>query len=135
MIKKLLLAASAAATLLGAVAPTAASASPWYHPGLHPGYQNRPGPWHTSSYYLHPGWHGVWAPGWGAWHPGWGPHPGYFAAGVLGVAIGASLAAPYYGPPPAYYAGPGYWGYWEGCRAYWRWSPALGYYVRSNTCY
>jgi hypothetical protein len=115
MFKKAMLAVAAVASLGAAtIAPTAASAWPW-----------RPGPWHGG---YGPGWHG------GYWRGGWGPRPGVFAAGVLGVAIGASLAAPYYGPPPAYYAGPGYWGYWGGCRAYWRWSPAAGRYVREAVC-
>lgn len=65
---------------------------------------------------------------------GWGPGPA-IGAGILGVAIGASLAHPYYGAPPAYYAGPGYYGYYDGCRAYWRWSPRWGRYVRVERCY
>jgi hypothetical protein len=111
MLKKAMLAVAAVASLATAtIAPTTASALPW-----------RPGPVR------------VYRPGY--WHGGWGPRPGVFAAGVLGVAIGASLAAPYYGPPPAYYAGPGYWGYWGGCRAYWRWSPYYGRYIRAAACY
>jgi hypothetical protein len=114
MFKKAVLAIAAVASLGAAtIAPTTASAWPW-RPGWHGGYG--------------PGWHG------GYWRGGWGPRPGVFAAGVLGVAVGASLAAPYYGPPPAYYAGPGYWGYWGGCRAYWRWSPYYGRYVRVAAC-
>ncbi|HTX50649.1 MAG TPA: hypothetical protein VME40_14785 [Caulobacteraceae bacterium] len=62
----------------------------------------------------------------------WGAAVG---AGVLGVAVGATLAHPYYGPPPPYYAGPGYYGYYHGCRAYWRWSPRWGRYVRAHRCY
>ncbi len=65
---------------------------------------------------------------------GWGPGPA-IGAGILGVAIGASLAHPYYGAPPAYYAGPGYYGYYEGCRSHWRWSPRWGRYVRVERCY
>ena len=115
MFKKLMLAAATAATLAaGAIAPTTASADPWRHDG-----------WHG-------GWHGGHGPG---WHSGWGPREGVFAAGILGVAIGASLADPYYGAPPAYYAGPGYWGYYGGCRGYWRWSPAYGSYVRDARCW
>ena len=57
------------------------------------------------------------------------------AAGVVGVAVGASLAHPYYGPPPPAYAGPGYYGYYNGCRAHWRWSPRWGRYVRATRCY
>ena len=73
---------------------------------------------------------------WG-WHGhgyGYGPGP-VLAAGVLGVAIGASLDRPYYGPPPGYYAGPGYWGYYDGCRSYWRWDARWGRYVRVERCY
>lgn len=74
-------------------------------------------------------WHG----GWG-WRGGWGPGAAV-GAGLLGVAIGASLAHPYYGPPPPAYAGPGYWGYYGGCRSYWRWEPQWGRYVRVERCY
>jgi hypothetical protein len=74
------------------------------------------------------------------WGGGWGyrgPGPAAaIGAGLLGVAIGASLAHPYYAPPPvAYYDGPGYWGYYGGCRSYWRWSPRWGHYVRVTSCY
>ena len=65
---------------------------------------------------------------------GWGPGAA-IGAGVLGVAIGASLAHPYYGPPPGYYAGPGYYGYYDGCRSHWRWDPYWGRYVRVERCY
>lgn len=69
-------------------------------------------------------------------HGGWGWGPGAaIGAGILGVAVGASLAHPYYGPPPGAYAGPGYYGYYNGCRAYWRWSPRWGRYVRVDRCY
>ena len=87
----------------------------------------------AASAYPHGGWRG------GGWHGGW--HGGGYgagpaiAAGVLGVAIGASLDRPYYGPPPGYYAGPGYYGYYEGCRSYWRWDPRWGRYVRIERCY
>jgi hypothetical protein len=115
MFKKALLAVATAASLATTfIAPTTASAAPWHFGG---------------------GWHGGWRGGPGYWHSGWGPRPGIFAAGVLGVAIGASLASPYYGAPPAYYAGPGYWGYYGGCRGYWRWSPAYGSYVRDARCW
>ena len=111
MLKKALVAVMAAASLATAMAaPNTAAAWPW---GGHPGFHGGPG----------------------YWRGGWGPRPGVFAAGVLGVAIGASLASPYYGPPPAYYAGPGYWGYYGGCRSYWRWAPALGHYVRDTRCW
>jgi hypothetical protein len=71
---------------------------------------------------------------WHGGYRGWGPGAAV-GAGILGVAIGASLAHPYYGPPPAYYAGPGYWGYYDGCRAYWRWDARWGRYVRVERCY
>jgi hypothetical protein len=113
MLKTAVLAVAAAASIGAAtIAPMTASAWP-----------GRPGPFHGGYVY-----------GPGYWRGGWGPRPGVFAAGVLGVAIGASLAAPYYGPPPGYYAGPGYWGYWHGCRAFWRWSPYAGRYIREAVC-
>ena len=43
-------------------------------------------------------------------HPWGGPGP-VIGAGILGVAIGASLAHPYYGPPPACYRWPRRHGY------------------------
>ena len=104
-VKKVLVGAGAALTLGGAILG-ATSASAY--------------PWHG-------GWHG-------GYYRGYGPGPA-IAAGVLGVAIGASLAQPYYGPPPGYYAGPGYYGYYEGCRSYWRWDPHWGRYVRVERCY
>jgi len=69
--------------------------------------------------------------------PGWGPGAAV-GAGILGLAIGASLAHPAYGPGPyaygpgPYYAGPAY-GY--GCRSFWHWSPRWGRYVRVERCY
>jgi len=71
------------------------------------------------------------------------PHDGAgvaIGAGILGLAIGASLAHPAYGPGPyaygpgPYYTGPGY-GYGYGCRSFWRWSPRWGRYVRVERCY
>ncbi|HWF76955.1 MAG TPA: hypothetical protein VN694_07225 [Caulobacteraceae bacterium] len=58
-------------------------------------------------------------------------------AGILGFALGASLARPAYGPPPGYYAGPSYYTYDEdeGCRYAWRWSEYWGRYVRVERCY
>lgn len=56
-------------------------------------------------------------------------------AGVLGFALGASLARPAYGPPPGYYAGPAYYTYGDGCRYMWRWSNRWGRYVRVERCY
>jgi hypothetical protein len=71
--------------------------------------------------------------GGGGWH---GNGAGVaIGAGLLGLAVGASLARPAYGPPPGAYAGPGYYGYYNGCHTYWRWSPRWGRYVRANSCY
>jgi len=66
------------------------------------------------------------------------PHWGAGAAvagGILGFALGASLAHPAYGPPPGYYAGPAYYTYDNGCRYRWRWSDRWGRYVRVERCY
>ena len=70
--------------------------------------------------------------GWG-WRGGWGW--GWRGPAIGGLIVGASLAHPYYGPPPVYYAGPGYWGYYGGCRTYWAWSPRWGRYVPIERCY
>ena len=114
MLKKILLSAATIASVgLSPLLPNTAYAHP---------YPYVPGPWHA-----------VWGPGY--WRTAWVPRPGVFAAGVLGVAVGASLSAPYYGPPPAYYAGQGYWGYWNGCRSYWAWSPAARAYAPAAACY
>jgi hypothetical protein len=76
-------------------------------------------------------------------------------AGLAGLAIGASLAQPrhyysgpaygygygyggprvVYGPPPAYYVGPTYYGWYEGCRREWVWSPRWGGYRLIDACY
>lgn len=111
--KKLVTGALAALTLGGAVAagavPTTAAAQPW----------------HGGGY-----WHG----GWG--YRGWGPGAAV-GAGLLGFAVGATLASPhyYYAPPPAYYVGPAYYGYYGGCRSHWRWDPYAGRYVRVGACW
>ena len=111
--RKMLTAALAALTLGGAVAATTtpAQAEPW-----------RGG-----------GWHG------GGWHEGWrGDDAGWaVGAGLLGLAVGASLASPHYvyGPPPAYYAGPAYYGYYGECRVHYRWDPYAGRYFPVQRCY
>jgi len=110
-VKKAIIGAMAVLTVGGSIlGASAASAHPW----------GGGGGW---------GWHG------GGYHGyGYGPGP-VIAAGVLGVAIGASLDHPYYGAPPGYYAGPGYWGAYDGCRTYWRWDPHWGRYVQVDRCY
>ena len=107
---------------------TAASAEP--HGGYRGGYSHG-----GYGYRDHDGYRG----GYGyrdhdGYRGGYGPGVA-IGAGILGVAIGESLAHPYYGAPPAYYDGPGYWGYYEGCRTYWRWNPRWGRYVRVERCY
>jgi len=65
---------------------------------------------------------------WGGYgyHGGWGYRGGGYGwapAVAAGVVAGAALAYPYaYGPPPAYYAGPSYYGYYHGCRRSWVWT-------------
>lgn len=70
-------------------------------------------------------------------------HRGYgggavLGAGLLGLAVGAAVAGgPHYygGPPPGYYAGPAYYGYYGGCRRHWRWDGYYGRYVMVERCY
>ena len=71
----------------------------------------------------------------GGWHGGGGYAVG---AGLLGLAVGASLAGGpryYEGPPPGYYDGPAYYGYYDGCRTHWRWDPYWHRYVRAGRCW
>ena len=110
MLKKILIGAAALVSVGGATLATSttADAAPWN--GYRGGY----------------GYHGYSYRGYGG--------GAVLGAGILGLAVGASLARPAYGPP-AYYAGPGYWGYYGGCRSYWRWDPYWGRYSRVNRCY
>ncbi len=111
-LKKVLIAGAALVSIGGAtLAATAADAAPHGGGYYHGGYGYR-----------------------GGYGRGYGPGVA-IGAGLLGVAIGESLSHPYYGPPPAYYDGPGYYGYYDGCRTYWRWDPRWGRYVRVERCY
>ena len=104
--RKILTAALAALTVGGAVAATAAPAD-------------------AAPY----GWHG----GYHGYGRGYGPGLAV-GAGLLGLAVGASLAGPhYYGPPAPYYAGPA--PYYGGCRVHYRWDPYAGRYVDVTACY
>lgn len=93
-------------------------------------------------------------------HDGWGGRGGYdhdrgyggglaLGAGLLGLAVGASLAEPHYGygygyaQPRVYYGGPAYYGYarpsYYGndreCHTVWRWDPYEGRNVPVERCY
>ncbi len=86
----------------------------------------------------------------GGWHGGggYGYRGGYagpaVVAGLTGLAVGAALAQPhyyggwrggYYGPPPAYYVGPAYYGWYQGCRREWVWSPRWRAYHLVDACF
>ena len=125
MLKKILIGAAAVMSVAGVTLSTStvADAAPY---GGHGGggYHGGGGGYHGGGYGYRGG--------------GYGYRGGYgygIGAGLLGVAIGASLASPYYGAPPAYYNGAGYWGYYGGCRGYWRWDSYYGRYVRGGRCY
>jgi hypothetical protein len=106
MLKKILTGATAALTLGGAVltAATPAAAQHW-RGGFHGGFRGH----HSNA---------------GA----------VIGAGVLGLALGASLAGPRYYGPPAYY-GPDYGYYYGGCRRHMRWDPYWRRYVEVERCY
>jgi len=108
--RKILTAALAALTIGGAVAATASSAD-------------------AAPY---GGWHGGYGHGYGR---GFGYGGVALGAGLLGLAVGASLAHPAYGPAPAYYAGPAYYGYAGDCRTHYRWDGYAGRYVPVGRCY
>ena len=76
-------------------------------------------------------------------HRGYGAGPA-IVAGLAGLAIGASLSHPhpyyagpryYAGPPPAYYVGRTYYGYYEGCRREWVWDYRWGGYRAVEACF
>lgn len=107
--RKILTAALAALTIGGAAVATTTPASAAPYGGYHGGYG-----------------HGY----------GRGVGPGVaIGAGLLGLAVGASLAQPHYAYGPGYYAGPGYYGYPGECRAHYRWDPYAGRYVPIERCY
>lgn len=115
--RKILTAALAALTLGGAVAATTATSADAAPRGWHGGY----------------GYHG------GGYYRGYGPGLAV-GAGLLGLAVGASLASPYYGPGyyapgPGYYAGPASYGYYGGCPVHYRWNPYAGRYYPVQRCY
>ena len=120
-------AAAALAVGVAGLSAGSASADPW-HGGDHHGG----GDWHGGGGFR--GDHDGWRDRGGGWH-GRDDFGAAFGAGVLGVVIGESLAHPYYGAPPGYYVGRGYWGYYGDCRAYWRWSYRWHRYVRDARCY
>lgn len=117
MLKKILTGAAAALTLGGAVVATATPAAAQYRGGYNGGY-------HGGYYGGHRGYNG------GA----------VLGAGVLGLALGAAIGSrPYHSyyaaPPPAYYYGPSYYSYYDGCHSEWRWDRYYGRYVPVERCY
>ena len=105
--RKLLTAAAAVLAIGGAAASTAAAAHPFGPPGPHPGP-------HPIVYN----------------HPGFG-HPGYGYGGYWGHPVGGF----YFVPPPAYFIGADYYGFYDGCHSHWRWDGYAGRYVRVEACY
>ena len=106
--RKILTAALAALTIGGAVTATATTADAAPFGGGHFGY------------------HGGYGRGYG---------PGLaVGAGLLGLAVGASLAQPAYGYGPGYYGGPAY-AYGAPCRVHYRFDPYTGRSFPVERCY
>ncbi len=63
-------------------------------------------------------------------HPGYG-HPGYGYGGYWGHPSGGF----FFVPPPAYFIGADYYGFYDGCHSHWRWDGYAGRYVRAEACY
>ena len=104
-LKKIALGAAALLSVGGAtLASTSAEAYPWH--GGYGGYG---------------GYHGGYG-GYG-WRGGGFPVGAAIGAGLFGLAVGASLDHPYYGPAYGAY----------GCGG-WRWSPRFGRYVYLHGC-
>ena len=69
-------------------------------------------------------------------HPG--PHPGPHGPG-FGYGHGGYWGHPvggfYFVPPPAYFIGADYYGFYDGCHSHWRWDHYAGRYVDVTACY
>ena len=69
-------------------------------------------------------------------HPG--PHPGPHGPG-FGYGHGGYWGHPvggfYFVPPPAFFIGADYYGFYDGCHSHWRWDPYAGRYVDVTACY
>lgn len=117
--KKLLIGAAALlATLSGALAGAPAQAEGWHGGGYG----------HHEGYDRHEGYG----------HRGWGDHDGYRYGYGRGYGYGYRYpgyigAGDYFGPPPAYYAGPTYYGFYGGCHREFVWT-GFGYRV-VRACY
>jgi hypothetical protein len=79
----------------------------------------------------HPGWGGGPHPGYGYGHAGYGYGPGYGHGGYWGHPVGGF----FFVPPPAYFIGADYYGFYDGCHSHWRWDGYAGQYVRVEACY
>ena len=114
--RKLLTAGLAALTLGGSVLATTAPA--------------QAAPFHGFNGGFHNGYRG------GFRGRGIGPG-GVLAAGVIGLALGAAISHPYYGPGPyAYGPGPYYGDPYEACYAPRQiWDPYVGHYVIERVRY
>lgn len=113
--RKVLMAAAAVLAIGGAALSTAADAHPFGPPGGHPGY-GHPGFGHPGYGYGHPGFA----------HAGYYGHGGYWGHPVGGF---------FFVPPPAYFIGADYYGFYDGCHSHWRWDGYAGRYVRVEACY
>ena len=58
-------------------------------------------------------------------------HPGYGYGGYWGRPAGGF----YFVPPPAYFIGADYYGFYDGCHSHWRWDGYAGRYIRVEACY
>ena len=112
--RKILTAAAAVLAIGGAALSTAADAHPFGPPGPHPG--GHPGFGHSGYGYGHPGFA----------HAGFYGHGGYWGHPVGGF---------FFVPPPAYFIGADYYGFYDGCHSHWRWDGYAGRYVRVEACY
>jgi hypothetical protein len=71
-----------------------------------------------------------------------GPHPvayghggGFYGHPGYGGYWGRPAGGFYFVPPPAYFIGADYYGFYDGCHSHWRWDGYAGRYVRAEACY
>ena len=67
----------------------------------------------------------------GGYGRGYDEHRGYERAGYWGHPVGGF----FFVPPPSYFIGADYFGFYDGCHSHWRWDGYAGRSVRVEACY
>ena len=136
--RKVLTAAAAVLAIGGAALSTAADAHPYGGSGGRPADFGHGGGGH-GDYGRGDGGRGYGGHadysrgdyGRGGYGRGYDEHRGYERAGYWGHPVGGF----FFVPPPSYFIGADYFGFYDGCHSHWRWDGYAGRYVRVEACY